>query len=1300
MILSNLPKNQFSQNIKKNDNEILDAKMEIYKCANLVNPLYYPNKFNLILQTAIEDVANFLNEEIYFITKKLFPFMEYDIAYLLDFGPKFFKILYGLEDIYDFEERSPMMFDYDISQNFFSKYLKNSRTNLVKEQLKFIGDAFVSQVFTHKNKMQLLKFLASNVKNSHAAKDPFLRIQKLFSLLVITLAIVNKIYHENKGEEVEMEMLEVFKEICESSWTFVNNHARITCALIYAMLFKLSKSTDFQDTLMRNLYDGLSDPVKAPTISVVVGCIFKFHPQMDKKLFIQLVNIFQKSSRNQDGTNAIWLINSLRLGLEHAPDYSRDLIKACLPFLMRYHYENKTSGRVSFIAWCYLIEILTKRINSLNIERMYHIDALVVDLDNTDFVIPDNFLKDAKLTLTSAILNNQQLHNQIKLKYTKYLVKMLHSPSRAGKIPRLPEKAYELTQSLVEKGETEQINLFDSKFNQIYLDKMNSICNKRDPEVEKIEKIYHRFLTVQLQLLKLKLSSFEDQLLFFKEYVFPEKEHIQEGENKEGDKPLSSAHIGKIEFNKDFGVALKTRVYALRCIENLLQYTNVQTFKAKDVVNFTALIIPFVFKVASSPFEETKEMGMKIFHHLLSKLLNFSETGEDLNTMVEGEKTPLMLQYGAQIDSLIRFNIKDINENSAASVQSSLKLFNKFFRLMYNDDFTMVKRLFALVISGIQAPIKLTQSSYHSEKALTEIHFTRVRILCKVLQYFKENMQKEEILRNEYENFFPPLLKKYLEQNLAAILEDSGLVVMFSRRLLKNYENFHFIYNGTKISYDSKSVFTNLPIFISTYFILIKENPPVADIIKALPEGEMKKCLKNNQKLIPPNQAIIQICLLLCNFLLTHNEVYENNNEANLRRLKKVYDYNLFKVFKEKIVVLKSLQIMLSDEEVVAQNKHLFVELLSILNNYMTLSNPDIINEIFKIFIRVLTHQSLNDTFEVITTSLTLFYYTSQPDILANPDPWTDTSILFLNMIRILIFKLCSFNQQDGASFAARLSFFLKLVLTYIFSKSPRLQIESIRIFKQIFETVLNAATPEQTKAIIVDSLEKFISLIINKLNDANVPLETKIRLIDLLLGIEQTWKREKTIFEEATIFISRDSDLVKLYLLNLRNIWRTTRQIPPEALPRVLSLIKCSLEQMQSAKGLTNQHNELVAEILKMFLYFQLEGPGVNKQVFAEALLGFITIIVDLQLNPTTSAILTQVIQHIYGSLQPVQVKQMLTNLNENQRKTLCDYSQVLKTINEQNFDAQQTNAASAAATQGTAEKTTGIKLKAFGKK
>jgi len=42
---------------------------------------------------------------------------------------------------------------------------------------------------------------------------------------------------------------------------------------------------------------------------------------------------------------AVWLVNSLRLGLEHTPNYSDALIQKCLPFLTRYHYENKESGR-------------------------------------------------------------------------------------------------------------------------------------------------------------------------------------------------------------------------------------------------------------------------------------------------------------------------------------------------------------------------------------------------------------------------------------------------------------------------------------------------------------------------------------------------------------------------------------------------------------------------------------------------------------------------------------------------------------------------------------------------------------------------------------------------------------------------------------------------------------------------------------------------------------------------------------------------------------------------------------------
>ena len=151
------------------------------------------------------------------------------------------------------EEKKRALCDYDFSANFYSKEVVNSRLLLTKEQIIFIGNAFVSPHFINKNKMQLLKFLLSNIKACQSARDPYLKIQKLFSLLVITLAIVNKMYQEfgDKPDQVDQDSLEVFKEICESAWLYTNNHARVTCALIYAMLFKLTKSSQFQETLLK-----------------------------------------------------------------------------------------------------------------------------------------------------------------------------------------------------------------------------------------------------------------------------------------------------------------------------------------------------------------------------------------------------------------------------------------------------------------------------------------------------------------------------------------------------------------------------------------------------------------------------------------------------------------------------------------------------------------------------------------------------------------------------------------------------------------------------------------------------------------------------------------------------------------------------------------------------------------------------------------------------------------------------------------------------------------------------------------
>lgn len=80
IILTHLQKNPFNFTFKKGAGELVSAKIDIYKCCNLISSSQYSTKFNLILQNAIEDVANYLSEEIFPLTKKLFPFLEYDIG--------------------------------------------------------------------------------------------------------------------------------------------------------------------------------------------------------------------------------------------------------------------------------------------------------------------------------------------------------------------------------------------------------------------------------------------------------------------------------------------------------------------------------------------------------------------------------------------------------------------------------------------------------------------------------------------------------------------------------------------------------------------------------------------------------------------------------------------------------------------------------------------------------------------------------------------------------------------------------------------------------------------------------------------------------------------------------------------------------------------------------------------------------------------------------------------------------------------------------------------------------------------
>lgn len=128
-----------------------------------------------------------------------------------------------------------------------------------------------------------------------------------------------------------------------------------------------------------------------------------------------------------------------------------------------------------------------------------------------------------------------------------------------------------------------------------------------------------------------------------------------------------------------------------------------------DVVNFGNLVIPFVFKIASLNMEKLQEMGLKLFLNVFKKLYNFTEFGEPVEVQSEPERAQsglLMRQYGAQIDALIKLNMKNLSESSAKCILHAFKLFHKFCKLMLWVDADMVRKIFVIVSQGVIQPLK------------------------------------------------------------------------------------------------------------------------------------------------------------------------------------------------------------------------------------------------------------------------------------------------------------------------------------------------------------------------------------------------------------------------------------------------------------------------------------------------------------------------------------------------------------------------------------------------------------------
>ena len=173
----------------------------------------------------------------------------------MDFGPKNFKICTKYDSYIEYEGDSgddKNIIEYNFSAEFSSKNFKIRRDDIISEEVNFIGVAFSFHNFSNKNKIQLIKFLQSNIKTALLIKDSVIKNQKIMSLLLITSSIVDKLNTElHDIITITNDIIMAIQEICLSCWNINQNHIRALLSVIYAKLFRFSKTVEYHDILIK-----------------------------------------------------------------------------------------------------------------------------------------------------------------------------------------------------------------------------------------------------------------------------------------------------------------------------------------------------------------------------------------------------------------------------------------------------------------------------------------------------------------------------------------------------------------------------------------------------------------------------------------------------------------------------------------------------------------------------------------------------------------------------------------------------------------------------------------------------------------------------------------------------------------------------------------------------------------------------------------------------------------------------------------------------------------------------------------
>lgn len=102
--------------------------------------------------------------------------------------------------------------------------------------------------------------------------------------------------------------------------------------------------------------------------------------------------------------------------------------------------------------------------------------------------------------------------------------------------------------------------------------------------------------------------------------------------------------------------------------QNLLRIIDVTQLSPKEIISFSGLVYPFIFKTASSTVKSNREHGIPMLLFLTKKMAKYDEEGVALSKTIvtsaelksgleKVQADSLVQNYSAQLNSIIRYNL-------------------------------------------------------------------------------------------------------------------------------------------------------------------------------------------------------------------------------------------------------------------------------------------------------------------------------------------------------------------------------------------------------------------------------------------------------------------------------------------------------------------------------------------------------------------------------------------------------------------------------------------------------------------